>query len=160
MVVGKSIEFDGNAAMHWPALKSPIKSIFNAFCVTIFKYIPPSELKNSLYRSILGVKIGKDVAISPDVLFDPFFPELIEIGDGTLLGWGCRIFTHEFHLHRVIIGKVKVGSHVMLGGFVTVRPGVSIGDKAIVQANSFVDKDVLPGKLVGGNPIIQIKKKE
>ena len=45
MVVGKSIEFDGNAAMHWPALKSPVKSIFNAFCVKIFKYIPPSELK-------------------------------------------------------------------------------------------------------------------
>src|SRR3989338_1205800 len=49
-----------------------------------FRKLPPCEFKNNLLRMI-GVKIGKDVCISPDVVIDWLFPELVEIGDGTLV---------------------------------------------------------------------------
>jgi len=152
-------KFEGNAAMKWFKLRNPIKILFNSFWISILKCFPPSEIKNSLYRSLLGVKIGKDVAISPDVILDPFFPELIEIGDGTLIGWGTRIFTHEFHLDNVLIDEIKIGKKVLIGGFSVIRPGIKIGDKSIVQSNSYVNKSVKKYDVVGGIPIKSIKHK-
>jgi acetyltransferase-like isoleucine patch superfamily enzyme len=155
----KKIKFKRNAAMNWFKLRNPIKIIFNSFWITFLKYFPPSDIKNSLYKSLLGVKIGEDVAISPDVILDPFFPELIEIGDKTLIGWGARIFTHEFHLDKVLIGKIKIGGKVLIGGFSVIRPDITIGDKAIVQSNSYVNKNVESNDIVGGIPIKSIKHK-
>ena len=58
-----------------------------AFLNEILRKLPPCSLKNNLYRA-MGVKIGKDVVISPDVVLDPVFPELITVEDGVILGWG------------------------------------------------------------------------
>jgi acetyltransferase-like isoleucine patch superfamily enzyme len=96
--VEKEIRFKTNAARNWSSVRSPSKIIFNSCVITLLKYMPPFELKNTLYKRLLGIKIGKDVAISPDVIFDPFFPELIKIGDHCSIGWGARIFAHEFWL--------------------------------------------------------------
>jgi len=152
-------KFKGNASMKWFKLRNPIEILFNSFWVALLKCFPPSEIKNSFYRNLLGVKIGKDVAISPDVILDPLFPELIEIDDGTLIGWGARIFTHEFHLDKVLIGKIKIGEKVLVGGFSVIRPDVTIGDNSVIQSNSYVNKNVKNNDIVGGIPIKSIKHK-
>lgn len=49
-------------------------------------------------------------------------------------------------------GDTVLGNDVWLGLNVTVMPGVTIGDGAIVAANSTVVKNVEPYSIVGGNP--------
>lgn len=156
----RTIEYKGkrlNAACDWHELRSPMRLFLNALVVQACKKVPSIGLKNSLYRMI-GVKIGKDVAIAPDVLIDPFFPELIEIKDGAIVGWGANILTHEFTIRHTRIGRVTIGRQALIGCFSTVRSGVEIGDHAVVCADTYVNKDVPSHTEVGGVPERRIKK--
>lgn len=145
-------KFDGNAGRKWFMVRNPMRTAFNGLVIMLLKYAPPTELKNHAYRLLLGMKIGRDVAIAPDVVFDPMFPELIELGDGCLLGWGTRIFTHEYSLDTIRVKPVRLGKKVMLGGFSIVRPGVTIADEATIASCSFVNKPITRKGLHGGVP--------
>ena len=54
-------------------------------------------------------------------------------------------------------GKVKVGSNVWMGNNVCVLPGVTIGDGAVIAANSVVTHDVPSCSMVAGAPARVIK---
>ncbi|BAP84646.1 acetyltransferase [Paucilactobacillus hokkaidonensis JCM 18461] len=56
-------------------------------------------------------------------------------------------------------GNTVVGNDVWFGQNVTVLPGITIGDGAIIGANSVVTKDVAPYNIVGGNPAQMIKQR-
>jgi acetyltransferase-like isoleucine patch superfamily enzyme len=49
-------------------------------------------------------------------------------------------------------GDVHIGNDVWIGDSCTIMSGVTIGDGAILAANSHVVKDVAPYSIVGGNP--------
>lgn len=49
-------------------------------------------------------------------------------------------------------GPILIGDNVWIGDKATVLGGVTIGDGAIIAANSVVTKDVPPFTVVGGNP--------
>lgn len=55
-------------------------------------------------------------------------------------------------------GKVIIGNNVWIGDKATILPGVSIGDGAIIGANSVVTKDIPAFAVVAGNPAKIIKK--
>ena len=52
---------------------------------------------------------------------------------------------------------IHIGNDVWIGQDVFLRPGVTIGDGAIIAACSVVMKDVKPYEVVGGNPIAHIR---
>lgn len=54
-------------------------------------------------------------------------------------------------------GSVIIGNNVWIGDKATILPGVTIGDGAVIAANSVVTKDVPPYTVVAGNPIHVIK---
>lgn len=54
----------------------------------------------------------------------------------------------DTYIHK----SVEIGDNVWLGLGVTIVPGVSIGEGAIVQAGSTVADDVASGEIVGGHP--------
>ncbi|SEI98271.1 virginiamycin A acetyltransferase [Propionispira arboris] len=56
-------------------------------------------------------------------------------------------------------GNTVIGNDVWIGQYVTIMPGVKVGDGAIIAANSTVVKDVEPYSIVGGNPAVPIKKR-
>ena len=56
-------------------------------------------------------------------------------------------------------GNTVVGNDVWIGHNATIMPGVTIGDGAIIAANSTVVKDVAAYSIVGGNPAKEIKKR-
>lgn len=56
-------------------------------------------------------------------------------------------------------GDLIIGNDVWIGYNATIMAGVTIGDGAIIGANSTVVKDVEPYTVVGGNPAQQIKKR-
>lgn len=55
-------------------------------------------------------------------------------------------------------GKVRIGHRVWLGNNVCIMPGVTIGDGAIIGANSVVTKDVPPYSVAVGIPARIIKE--
>ena len=119
--------------------------------VSLAHHIPASGGKIALLR-LAGVKIGRDVYISPGVVIDPLFPELITLEDGALLGLGCRLLTHEYTARVFRLGRVRIGQGAVIGAWATVRSGVTVDAMATVGACSFVNRDVAGGTTVGGVP--------
>lgn len=82
----------------------------------------------------------------------------IEIGAGTLIGAGSLLCDSD--MHEVPLGcggtaktaPIKIGRHVFIGTNCTILKGVSIGDAAVIGANSLVNRDIPPGVLAAGNP--------
>jgi len=56
-------------------------------------------------------------------------------------------------------GDTVIGNDVWIGQYVTIMPGIKIGDGAIIAANSTVVKNVEPYTIYGGNPAKLIKKR-
>ena len=54
-------------------------------------------------------------------------------------------------------GDVSIGNDVWIAERVTIMSGITIGDGAVIAANSHVVKDVEPYSIVGGNPARHIK---
>lgn len=107
----------------------------------IAQYIDYSPAKVFLYR-LIGMKIGKGVFLSPDVILDPHFPGLIEINDHAIIGWGTHLFCHEFSGDKYRIGRISVGRGAVVGGFSMIRGGVTIGENAQIASTCIVYKDV------------------
>lgn len=60
---------------------------------------------------------------------------------------------------RAIREKICIGHDVWIGANVTLKPGLTIGDGAVIAANSHVVKDVPAYAIVGGNPARHIKNR-
>ena len=85
----------------------------------------------------------------------------IEFEDGVQVAPGVRIATinHDFNERhtKYTYGKVTIKKNAWIGMNVTICPGVTIGENAIVAAGAVVTKDVAPNTIVGGNPAKFIK---
>lgn len=56
-------------------------------------------------------------------------------------------------------GNTVIGNDVWFGNSVTIMPGITIRDGAIIATNSVVTHDVEPYSIVGGNPARLIRKR-
>ena len=56
-------------------------------------------------------------------------------------------------------GDTIIGNDVWIGYEAVIMPGVNIGDGAIIAAKSVVTRDVLPYRIVGGNPAQVIRQR-
>jgi acetyltransferase-like isoleucine patch superfamily enzyme len=136
---------------------------FNFLVLSLCRYLPWLGMKNWLYSHLLGMNIGKNASVGLMAMFDVFFPQLVSIGENTIIGYNATILTHEFLIREYRKGRVEIGREVVIGNNTTILPGVSIGDGAMVGACSLVNKDIPPGALAGGVPariIRQLKVEE
>jgi len=85
----------------------------------------------------------------------------VTIGDNFHAGEGCNILTenHTYDTGDAIPygdtnrhEPVEIGDNVWFGMDVTVLPGVTIGEGAIIQAGSTVVDDIPKGAIAGGHP--------
>src|SRR5699024_645748 len=87
------------------------------------------------------------------IMPDTMFPELIVVGDNSIIGYNTTILAHEYLTDEYCLGKVEIGSNVMIGANTTILAGVTIGDGAIVSAVTRFHQDVPPHTSVGDNPM-------
>jgi hypothetical protein len=118
---------------------------------------PACPLKALFYR-LAGAKIGRGVCISPGAILDPLFPQLVELEPGACLGMGCRLMTHEYTADCFRIAPVRIRRGAVVGGWATVRCGVTVGERATVGLNSLVNRDVADGDTVGGVPARSLRR--
>lgn len=115
----------------------------------------------SIYDSAMvfgQVQVGEQTWIGPSVILDGTGGG-IEIGSFCSVATGVHIYTHDTVLWAVSGGKaerrkapVTIGDRCHLGAQSIILPGVTIGRKCVVAANSMVNRDVLEGTVVGGTP--------
>jgi acetyltransferase-like isoleucine patch superfamily enzyme len=136
---------------------SPWKGVRNFIFIQIARYCPILSVKNWIYRRLLGMKVGKHTAFGLMAMVDVFFPELITVGENSVIGYNTTILAHEYLIKEYRLGEVIIGENVLIGANTTILPGVTIGDWAVVAAGSVVHKDVAAGSFVGGNPLREIR---
>ncbi len=139
-----------NSLWYWQDIVSPLKVVFNYICMSLARISPSLQLKNLLY-SAMGIKVGENVSVGLEVNMDVFFPELIEIGANSIIGFNSTVLCHEFLVGEYRTGRVIIGKNVTIGANTTILPGVTIADDSVVSAHSLVNRDV--SGFVGGVPV-------
>jgi len=129
-----------------------LKVMKNFIVIQMARYTPFLSVKNWLYRTFLRMEVGKQTAFALMVMPDTMFPELIKVGQNSIIGYNTTILAHEYLITEYRLGKVVIGDNVLIGANTTILPGVTIGDGAVISAASLINKDVPAGAFVGGNP--------
>lgn len=111
------------------------------------------------FLALGGVNIGKNVFIGEGVIIDTIRPDLITIGNNTLITARCMILSHFFKDGNFFYGDVKIGNGCFIGMNTIIANSVTIGDKAVIGAGSIVTKDIPAGEVWAGNPAKFIKKR-
>lgn len=132
----------------------------NFIVIQAARYTPFLGMKNWMYKTFLGMKVGDKTSFALMVMLDVMFPEKISVGRNSVIGYNTTLLAHEYLIKEYRLGEIKIGSEVMIGANCTILPGIEIGDGAIVSAGTLVHKDVPPGAFVGGNPMQIIYTKE
>ena len=148
----KSAPDERNSLVLWHQTVAPFKVLRNGLFIMLARHSPSLAFKRWLYRR-LGMQVGAYVSFAWQVTPDLFFPELICVGDNSIIGYNTTILAHEYLLKEWRTGPVVIGRNVTIGANCTILPGVMIGDGAMISAMSLVNKDVAAGAKVGGVPI-------
>lgn len=142
-------------------------------------YHEPDEVRQ-LLASLIGKQVDKTVT-----MFPPFYTDFgknitigrrvfinsgcsfqdqggIRVGDDSLIGHNTVLATlnHDIspdHRGDMHPAPIIIGRNVWIGSNVTILPGVSIGDNAVVAAASVVTKDVRAGTVVLGSPARKVR---
>lgn len=100
------------------------------------------------------VTFGKNVFINHSAILSSSGG--IEFEDGVMAAPGLRIATINHDMYerhtKYTYGKVVVKKNAWLGMGVTICPGVTIGENAVVGAGAVVTKDVPANAVVAGVP--------
>lgn len=144
-----------------------IKRILRKLLFLIASKFPllPGKVRALVFK-MGGVKFlnAKTCFIGHNVYFDDLHPELIAIGEYSIITEGSRILSHFLDtnyddFNHQYLGKVSIGKNVFIGMNVVIIKPVTIGNGAIIGANSVITKDIPPYTIWGGNPARFIKER-
>lgn len=127
--------------------------------------IEPSVSISLPFQTDFGrhIRLGRDIFINKEA----FFVDLggITIEDKVLIGPRVTLVTVNHLLNPqkrrgLTVKPIHIKENAWLGAGVTVLPGVTIGENAVIAANSTVTKDVPANTIVAGTPARVIKEIE
>jgi acetyltransferase-like isoleucine patch superfamily enzyme len=169
-------KFDKNADRLGPDIplthyKLYFKPLMTELCRKKFQHFGEgAEFRPGAYAVACSkISIGKRVVIRPGTMLfaDPRDVLSITIEDDVLIGSCVHFYVgnHRFDDPNVPIyyqghtasKPILVKSGAWIGANVTILPGVTIGNNAVVGAGSIVTKNVPDYAVVGGNPAKVIK---
>jgi putative colanic acid biosynthesis acetyltransferase WcaF len=157
-----------------------LESDFELYVLTAVGYIPSHRIRRLIYsKSNLYFPVSSSIHWQSRF----FVPSKLSIGDNCILGNNgfydaregiiigrnvniaaeVRIYTREHDIDCPDFsetgGPVVIEDYVYIGTRVTLLPGVTIGEGAVVATGAVVTKDVAPYTLVGGVPAKFIRER-
>ena len=145
-------------------------------------YQEPERVR-ALLAELTGSPIADTVALFPPLYSD--FGKNIRLGERVFINSGCRFqdqggvtigddclighntviatLNHDVAPSRrgdLLPAPVEIGRNVWIGANVTILPGVSIGDDAVIAAASVVTKDVPARTVAVGTPARVVRSVE
>ena len=134
---------------------------YNALVKELFK---GNIGEGSMVRQGVHINMGDHVKIGNHVSIMYNFVCMsrggLTIEDNVSIAANTQILTnnHDEKEHRILLCKpVVIRKNAWIGAGVTILPGVTIGENAIVGAAAVVTKDVPPNAVVVGNPARELK---
>ena len=109
------------------------------------------------YLRLNGAKIGRQVYVNSLFVSDH---NLLEFGDGVVIGSEVHLSGHTVEAGIVKTGGVRLGSDVTIGLGAVIDIGVTVGDGCQVGALSLIPKHTVlePGGVYGGIPVRQLER--
>jgi len=110
-------------AIRWRSLNLPVwRRALVGLQVAVSFLMKGTPRKNALYRW-MGVHVGRNVEIMQLAWLDHYRPELIWIGDNTLIGAFTRITVHAYEGQgRFRYGLVTIGKNCTIGAGTGIGP--------------------------------------
>lgn len=110
-------------AINWRTVNLPLgRRILLLGLVALSFMMKGTPLKNRLYR-LMGVHVGRNVEIMQMAWLDHFRPELIFIGDNTLIGAFSRLTVHAYEgAGKFRYGLIEIGSNCLIGAGTGIGP--------------------------------------
>lgn len=142
-------------SVNWRILNLPFgRRLLVLFQVFISFLMKGTPLKNNWYRW-MGYHIGRNTEIMQLVWLDHFRPELIFIGDNTLLGAFIRLTVHAYEgLGKFRYGLIEIGNNCKLGAGTGTGP-IKIEDNVRTLPGTTLSPYLLrvkSGTVVGWDP--------
>jgi len=142
-------------AINWRRVNlPPWRRILVQFQVGLSFLMKGTPLKNRLYRW-MGCHIGRNVEIMQMAWLDHYRPELIFIGDHTLIGAFTRITVHAYEgAGRFRYGLVEIGANCTIGAGTGIGP-IRIEDNVRTLPGTTVSPylaRIRAGSVVGFSP--------
>ncbi len=116
---------------------------------------------------IENISVGEYVYIGKDAFFDA--KGRITIGNNVIIGPKCTIisFNHNYksvimlpYDNKEILKPVTIKDNVWIGINVSICPGVTIEEGAVIAMGSVVTKDIPKCAIAGGNPARILKYRD
>jgi carbonic anhydrase/acetyltransferase-like protein (isoleucine patch superfamily) len=134
--------------------ENPLRGLINRILQMLATSFPGGQNLRVLLHRARGVKIGKNVWISFNVVLETSYPFLITIDDDAFIGIGVVVIAH----FKEARSGVRIGKRAFVGPGAILLPDVEIGDGAVVTAGSVVTNSVPAMTVVQGNPAVPIAK--
>lgn len=150
----------------------------------VSRRFPPGKALRGGVARLMGCKLGRNVNIEHGAEFDARLVVgdnssvgvdstvlgPVRIGRDVMMGPECVIITRNHHHSRTDIPMIQqgyesyrpvsIGDDVWIGRRVTILPGVTVGNGAILSAGAVITKDVESYAIVGGVPAHVIKMRD
>lgn len=142
-------------SINWRVLNLPFgRRILLVFQVSLSFLLKGTAFKNKLYRW-MGVHVGKGAEIMQLVWLDHFRPELIFIGDNTLMGAFTRLTVHAYEGNgKFRYGLIEIGNNCKIGAGTGMGP-IQIEDNVRTLPGATLSPyltKIKEGSVVGWNP--------
>jgi hypothetical protein len=105
----------------------------------------------------MGMKVGRGSLLNTTRIYDH---DLIEVGDGVVVGGDAFLTGHVVEHGFLVRRRVSIGDHAVVGIGAVILPGARIGAGCHVGALSLVPKDanLQAGVSYGGVPVRPLRK--
>lgn len=110
-------------SINWRTINlSPFRKVFVLLLVALTFIMKGTPFKNRVYR-LMGANIGRNVEIMQLAWLDHFRPELIFVGDNTLIGAYSRLTVHAYEgCGKFRYGIIEIGRNCLIGAGTGIGP--------------------------------------
>lgn len=124
----------------------------------------PDNKTRKIFFEITNVVVGENTIINSNLIISDGYKPMLKIGKRVALSPNVLVICEsgpnnsflqkiEYVKENLICNKeVTIGDDAWVGAGVIILPGVNIGEKSIIGANSVVTKDVPSNSVVAGVP--------